>query len=337
MSYRAFYFICINVLLDNYVYWFITCFLGGYAPPDMFFNQLDQRPTQIGITENELRTLKTFEYKAIVPAVPSVPATVPTASSKSMKSDFPVRSKSKASQRLVKQVGLSHSVSLRSSSERRKLRHSEPPSFTAMSSTQASNLGRSQSLHDATASLTAARAAAMRVQLLTDNSVLSTLATGNFVGFSTNRSLSLRLSRNTSTRSINRRISALSSPPPPPALTPLHRLTRNNSLLDRANASTSNIEMAKLTRQKSTASSRSILSTRSFLSFTLPQEIPEEVEISESSDSVICAICVCEYENGEVVRMLACGHCFHMECVDVWLIGDPKSGMSGHRTCPLCA
>ncbi|CAM0945980.1 unnamed protein product [Alopecurus aequalis] len=42
-----------------------------------------------------------------------------------------------------------------------------------------------------------------------------------------------------------------------------------------------------------------------------------------------CAICLAVVPDGEVVRQLpACGHMFHVECVDTWL--------HSHPTCPLC-
>ena len=31
-----------------------------------------------------------------------------------------------------------------------------------------------------------------------------------------------------------------------------------------------------------------------------------------------CSICICDLEMGETIRKLACGHCFHNECVDRW-------------------
>ena len=32
-----------------------------------------------------------------------------------------------------------------------------------------------------------------------------------------------------------------------------------------------------------------------------------------------CQVCQCEYEDGETLRKLPCGHCFHKECIDEWL------------------
>lgn len=42
-----------------------------------------------------------------------------------------------------------------------------------------------------------------------------------------------------------------------------------------------------------------------------------------------CAICLVEFEEGEVVRVLPwCNHGFHMKCVDKWL--------RSHSSCPTC-
>ncbi|KAF9580505.1 hypothetical protein BGW38_002834, partial [Lunasporangiospora selenospora] len=42
-----------------------------------------------------------------------------------------------------------------------------------------------------------------------------------------------------------------------------------------------------------------------------------------------CAICIDEFSEGEEVRKLPCGHEFHCECIDPWL-------MRKSSTCPLC-
>jgi len=41
-----------------------------------------------------------------------------------------------------------------------------------------------------------------------------------------------------------------------------------------------------------------------------------------------CLICLVDYENGDEVRTLPCGHDFHKECVDSWLYN--------HSSCPAC-
>jgi len=41
-----------------------------------------------------------------------------------------------------------------------------------------------------------------------------------------------------------------------------------------------------------------------------------------------CAICLSDYEVGQGIRFLPCGHHFHAECIDRWL---PLN-----KSCPFC-
>jgi len=41
-----------------------------------------------------------------------------------------------------------------------------------------------------------------------------------------------------------------------------------------------------------------------------------------------CSVCMCEYKQGEELRLLDCGHSFHQECIDTWL--------KKKAACPLC-
>ena len=44
-----------------------------------------------------------------------------------------------------------------------------------------------------------------------------------------------------------------------------------------------------------------------------------------------CSVCLCEFEEGDVLRVLqppGCGHAFHRNCIDTWF--------NLHITCPLC-
>ncbi|XP_078439437.1 RING-H2 finger protein ATL2-like [Wolffia australiana] len=55
----------------------------------------------------------------------------------------------------------------------------------------------------------------------------------------------------------------------------------------------------------------------------------ESAESAESVDSAECAVCLCEFEPGEIGRVVPfCKHRFHVECIDLWF--------QGHATCPLC-
>ncbi|XAR51222.1 hypothetical protein NMG60_11005785 [Bertholletia excelsa] len=48
-----------------------------------------------------------------------------------------------------------------------------------------------------------------------------------------------------------------------------------------------------------------------------------------SKDPFDCAVCLCEFEPEDKLRLLPkCSHAFHMECIDTWLLS--------HSTCPLC-
>ncbi|KAJ2340680.1 hypothetical protein GGF43_006356, partial [Coemansia sp. RSA 2618] len=46
------------------------------------------------------------------------------------------------------------------------------------------------------------------------------------------------------------------------------------------------------------------------------------------ADDNVCAICLCDYEDGEILRLLPCHHHMHQACVDEWL--------HINQTCPLC-
>ena len=45
--------------------------------------------------------------------------------------------------------------------------------------------------------------------------------------------------------------------------------------------------------------------------------------------STSCSICIEDYEPGELIRVLPCGHAFHSECILPWLADSSP-------TCPLC-
>ncbi|CAI7739666.1 unnamed protein product [Closterium sp. NIES-54] len=41
-----------------------------------------------------------------------------------------------------------------------------------------------------------------------------------------------------------------------------------------------------------------------------------------------CAVCICDFNGGELVRFLPCAHRFHVSCIDHWL--------ADRTTCPVC-
>lgn len=60
-------------------------------------------------------------------------------------------------------------------------------------------------------------------------------------------------------------------------------------------------------------------------------ELVAAVVKARGGDSGIsCIVCLANYENGETLRVLPCGHRFHCDCVDRWLVQQS-------RTCPLCS
>ncbi|KAM0790798.1 hypothetical protein ACM66B_004645 [Microbotryomycetes sp. NB124-2] len=59
--------------------------------------------------------------------------------------------------------------------------------------------------------------------------------------------------------------------------------------------------------------------------------LPLTINPADVDDGTTCPICVCEFEEGEEIRILPCDarHRFHCECIDPWLL-DVSS------LCPLC-
>jgi len=46
-------------------------------------------------------------------------------------------------------------------------------------------------------------------------------------------------------------------------------------------------------------------------------------------DQNCCSICLDGYEHNNRVRILGCGHCYHVQCVDKWLMK--------RNACPMCS
>jgi hypothetical protein len=42
-----------------------------------------------------------------------------------------------------------------------------------------------------------------------------------------------------------------------------------------------------------------------------------------------CSVCLVEFADGDVLRILPCLHRFHVSCVDTWLVHQ-------HGVCPVC-
>lgn len=77
---------------------------------------------------------------------------------------------------------------------------------------------------------------------------------------------------------------------------------------------------------------REVMFTRGLDQSTI--ETYKKMEFGESrrlpgTNGIVCPICLSEYKSKETVRFIPeCEHCFHVECIDVWL--------KMHGSCPLC-
>jgi hypothetical protein len=66
---------------------------------------------------------------------------------------------------------------------------------------------------------------------------------------------------------------------------------------------------------------------------TTPSTASADDDVSKEDQNLInnscCAICIDDYQEGDSVRDLPCGHIFHDSCVDEWLLKH-------NRLCPVC-
>ncbi|OIW04230.1 hypothetical protein TanjilG_00790 [Lupinus angustifolius] len=61
----------------------------------------------------------------------------------------------------------------------------------------------------------------------------------------------------------------------------------------------------------------------------LPFQQFKSCKMMKLNNKLSCSICLQDYEDGELVRKLPkCGHLFHLECIDKWLIQQ--------GSCPMC-
>jgi hypothetical protein len=57
--------------------------------------------------------------------------------------------------------------------------------------------------------------------------------------------------------------------------------------------------------------------------------VSEEIKFLElPEDNSLCSICISDYDEGDDLRQLNCGHHYHVACIDEWLRKNAK--------CPLC-
>lgn len=61
---------------------------------------------------------------------------------------------------------------------------------------------------------------------------------------------------------------------------------------------------------------------------------PARLQSGANSSSSSCSICCEDYAAGDVLRALPCGHRFHLECIDRWLLSS--TDYSRPPACPMC-
>jgi len=69
---------------------------------------------------------------------------------------------------------------------------------------------------------------------------------------------------------------------------------------------------------------------RQSASFPVNSETQIEMrDLGMSAFEENCVVCISDFEDGELITILPCGHCFHQACIEPWLIN--KSAL-----CPIC-
>jgi hypothetical protein len=92
-------------------------------------------------------------------------------------------------------------------------------------------------------------------------------------------------------------------------------------------------EVARKSKNEGKGDSESVSTTSSHdaENKTRPvSEVSPAIPVAEhGANELCCSICMEEFVDGDIVRVLPCSHRFHPSCIDPWLL--KKSG-----TCPLC-
>ncbi|KAI3906141.1 hypothetical protein MKW92_004139 [Papaver armeniacum] len=82
-----------------------------------------------------------------------------------------------------------------------------------------------------------------------------------------------------------------------------------------------------------TESRHSVIASANLIRRTLPAVKFEDLMLTSKTnvhDQNSCAICVCEYEGQDEIKLLMnCRHIFHGSCLDRWISNNQS-------TCPLC-
>lgn len=73
------------------------------------------------------------------------------------------------------------------------------------------------------------------------------------------------------------------------------------------------------------------LSSSQLEAFPVVEYTPQGEGSSEEGgreQETTCCICLCDYDEGELLRALPCSHLFHIHCIDTWL--------GSNMVCPMC-
>ncbi|KAL3143946.1 hypothetical protein ABBQ32_003760 [Trebouxia sp. C0010 RCD-2024] len=65
------------------------------------------------------------------------------------------------------------------------------------------------------------------------------------------------------------------------------------------------------------------------------EEAIARIVASGNSSSTSCTVCCDDYESGDALRVLKCGHKYHVECIDKWLLSSTDYLRA--PTCPICS
>lgn len=65
------------------------------------------------------------------------------------------------------------------------------------------------------------------------------------------------------------------------------------------------------------------------------REAIERILAAGNSSSTSCTVCCDDYESGDALRVLKCGHKYHVECIDKWLLSSTDYLRA--PACPICS
>lgn len=78
------------------------------------------------------------------------------------------------------------------------------------------------------------------------------------------------------------------------------------------------------------------LQTMPSFKFSLQESESEDLGVEDVNSTPTCAICLEAFTDGCELRSLACHHCFHKKCVDMWLCGQHSDESQCTAICPTC-